>query len=112
MFSASESTQASTEIARSIPAALQHLVVGRPARAGTAHPSGRRCSLVLVELVDDDEVVAAGLQVAGDLAADAAEAADQVVVVESASIFFRVRRSSRSSPRCPATKNSVTVTRA
>ena len=80
MFSASESTQARTEIARSTPAALQHLVVRRPPeQERRAHLVGD--VLVLVELIDDDEVVAARLQVACDLPSHAAESADQVVAV-------------------------------
>ena len=79
MFSASESTQASTEIARSTPAALS-------ISSSEGRPGGRRAHvvgdvLVLVELVDDDEVDAARLQIAGDLPSHAAEAADQMVAV-------------------------------
>jgi hypothetical protein len=67
--------------------------------------------LVVVELIDDDEAVAARLQIARDLAPNPAEAADQVVAGE---VFDLVQGAAllEDLAQVPATKNSVTVTRA
>ena len=79
MFSASESTQAITARARSMPACTQHLVVGGAA-LDEAHADVARLLGVLGPRVDHDVALAGRAQVAGDLAADAAEAADDHVV--------------------------------
>ena len=62
------------------PGGPEHLVVRRPPeQERRTHLVGD--VLVLVELVDDDEVVAARLQVACDLPPHTAESTDQVVAV-------------------------------
>ena len=93
------------------PGCLQHLVVrGTTLQERRAHLVGD--VLVLVELVDDDEVVAARLEVARDLPSHSAEAADQVVA-------FEVRRSASGSgaprgslPGARRRRTPSTVTRA
>ena len=78
---ASESAQAMIERARAMPACMQHHVIGRVA-LDEADAEPLRAVAVAVVGVHDHVAGARRAQVALDLAADAAEAADDVVVGE------------------------------